>query len=268
MVNRRTAAIAVLGDPDGDLLIEWSCPRTMRLDDEAGWRLASPHWTERRRRVIAGRLRSAREGVSDDDDEPDPIEAFRAQWLNQWPVIATDSADLKGELLVDVDAWDTTYATVVASDRIWIGLEDYGGAGAAVAVTVRMVDGRVGLDGWVCPSWEDAIADVRQLTATHGRYRLLVGASMETLIPSDLRSMKAGARETRSGLPLLRQLVAGRMVIHELSDDLDAQIATARVTRATDGSLLLVKGQRTDLLRAACWAVQAAHHPPRNPSIH
>jgi hypothetical protein len=268
MVNRRTAAIADLADPDRDLIVEWSCPRSMSLDDAEGWKLASPHWTDRRRRVIAGRLKAAREGVSDDVDEPDPLEAFRAQWLNQWPVVSLDPVDLKGELLVDADAWGATYGTVVDRDRIWIGLEDYGGTGAAVAAAIRLDDGRIGVDGWLCPSWDAAVADVRRVTVAHSRYRLLVGASLEANVPTDLRSLKAGSRETRSGLPLLRQLVNTRMVVHEVGDDLDAQVAGARVTRATDGSLLLLAGQRTDLLRAACWAVQSAHHPTRQPAIH
>ena len=95
-----------------------------------------------------------------------------------------------------------------------------------------------------------------------------MGASLEKNVPGDLHALKAGSRETRTGLPLLRQLVATRLVLHEVGDDLDAQIGNARVTRATDGSLLLLAGQRTDLLRASCWVVQSAHHPTRQPAIH
>jgi hypothetical protein len=40
------------------------------------------------------------------------------------------------------------------------------------------------------------------------------------------------------------------------------------VTRATDGSLLVLAGQRTDLLRAAAWCIQAALAPTKLPAIH
>ena len=270
MVNRRTSAIIDLAEPAADLLIEWSCPRSMALDDVEGWRLASPHWTERRQKVIAGRLRASTDGTATaDPDEPDPAEAFRAQWLNQWPSLSLDPADLKGELLVDGDAWGATYATVAAgAAQVWVGLEDYGGAGAAVAAVVKLGDGRFGVDGWVCPSWDAAIADVRLLAASNTRYRLLVGASLVGRCPSDLRPVRAGATETRTGLPLLRQLVGQGRVAHEPTRDLDDQIIPARVTRATDGGLLLLAGQRTDLLRAVAWAVQAANNPTRTPAIH
>ena len=58
---------------------------TRELDDRKAWRQASPHWSAKRERVIAERLEAALAGESDDPDEPDPIESFRTQWLNQWP---------------------------------------------------------------------------------------------------------------------------------------------------------------------------------------
>jgi hypothetical protein len=268
MVNRRGIALSQLTEPTDSLLVEWSTPRSMALDDPAGWRLASPHWTDRRAKVIANRLQAAKEGNAEDEDETDPIEAFRAQWLNQWPTLSLDAANLKGELLVDGDAWRASYGSVEASDgKLWIGLEDYGGAGAAVAGVVVQADGRVAVDGWLCETWEAAVADVRLLASSHPGYKLLVGASLFNNCPADLHAKRAGTKETRTALPLLRQLVAQRQVVHE-PGDLDEQVEPARVTRATDGSLLVLAGQRTDLLRAAAWCIQAALAPTKLPAIH
>ena len=63
----------------------------------AAWRLASPHWTPKRERMIGGRLEAARVGETDEgSEEPDPIESFRSQWLNQWPPKRTIAAGEDG----------------------------------------------------------------------------------------------------------------------------------------------------------------------------
>ena len=75
-----------LADPVDLLIVEWSAPRDVELDDRAGWLAASPFWHARRERLIEGAWLRAQSGsVSDDPDEPDPVEAFRSQWLNIWP---------------------------------------------------------------------------------------------------------------------------------------------------------------------------------------
>jgi len=47
------------------------------------WRLASPHWTEQRQKLIRGAVERALAGDHDDDGE-DPQAAVRNQWLNAW----------------------------------------------------------------------------------------------------------------------------------------------------------------------------------------
>ena len=53
MLERRRVALAGLEDGDGDLLVEWSAPADAKLEDVDAWRLASPHWTPKRERLIA-----------------------------------------------------------------------------------------------------------------------------------------------------------------------------------------------------------------------
>src|SRR5262249_43354683 len=104
MMNRRRGALAALDHPgDADLLIEWSAPRGKEVDDMDAWRLASPHWTEQREKVVAAALQRALSGEIDDIEEPDPIESFRSQWLNQWPT--TLVREDKGEPFVDPAEW-------------------------------------------------------------------------------------------------------------------------------------------------------------------
>src|SRR5262249_5968685 len=80
-------ALNNLESGEGGLLIEWSAPRAGEIDDVNGWRLASPHWTAQRQRLIGKQLEAALMGEAEiSEDEADPVEAFRAQWLNQWPL--------------------------------------------------------------------------------------------------------------------------------------------------------------------------------------
>ena len=88
VIDRRLAGLEHLDAPEGwsDLLIEWSAPRSCALDDPVAWRMASPFWHARRETHIRKALERALAGKSVDADEPDPLEAFRSQWLNEAPL--------------------------------------------------------------------------------------------------------------------------------------------------------------------------------------
>lgn len=265
MVGRRARALEHLRDGDGPLLLEWSAAPDADLDDRAAWRQASPHWTPKRERLIAGRLEGALAGESDDVDEPDPISSFRTQWLNQWP--AKRVALVKGERLVEADEW-AACAGVVADDpdRIVVAVEDHAGFGAAIAAVCVQGDGRLGVDGWLTATWADALDDLRRLKAGHDGFRLVAGASLVVRLPPGLRASPATSTLTRATLPLMRELVRGGALVSD-SVDLAEQVATVRVTD-TIGGLGVVAGARSDLLRAASWALASAHRPRRTPSVH
>ena len=75
-----------------------------------------------------------------------------------------------------------------------------------------------------------------------------------------------GMAETAASLSTLRELLGDR-VVQDGSPDLEAQMLAARVTVGT-GGLHLVAGQRSDLLRAAVWALRiAANEPTAAPAI-
>ena len=76
MIGRRQVALADLEGGDGDLLIEWSTPADRELDDVDGWRLASPHWTRQRERLIRKRYEGDDRGEGADPEEPDPSSQF------------------------------------------------------------------------------------------------------------------------------------------------------------------------------------------------
>jgi hypothetical protein len=54
VLDRRRVALDSLHRSDGDLLIEWSSLSDSEDDDRAGWREASPYWSDRRERLVRG----------------------------------------------------------------------------------------------------------------------------------------------------------------------------------------------------------------------
>ena len=270
MLGRRKAALEQLETGEGDLLVEWSAPRDAELDDVKAWRAASPHWTEQRQRLVAKQLEAARSGEAEHvEDEADPIEAFRAQWLDQWPDRLMPSG--LGEPLLPPGLWAYLQEPGLWGDGpVYVALEDDFGNGAAVAATSVLDDGRIEVDGWTCPNWDSAIDAVQRLALTRQIRQLLVGASLLSRVPPEMTPTPkpVGSTETRLGLPLLRDLALAGMVAHdETTELLDDAVNQAQVKELSSGLSLQPVGP-THLVKALVWAVAAAHKPTPVPMIH
>jgi len=270
MLGARATALAQLDVGDGDLLIEWSAPRSAELDEVEAWRLASPHWGPQRERLIGKRLNALRSGEYVDPEEPEPEESFRAQWLNQWPLALTDVVGAD-EPLLPAGAWAKLSESGLASTGpLFVAIEDDYGLGAAVAAAARLDDGRIEVDGWLCADWDSAVADVRRLAQGRRIRELLVGASLLDRLPPDTTPTPrpAARSNTLTGLSLLRDLAQGRVLVHEPTTfDLDDALAVAQVRENPTGLFLTARGP-THLVKALVWAVGAAHRPVPTPSIY
>jgi hypothetical protein len=267
MLSRRQLALETLEDGDGDLLIiEWSAPRGASLDDRDAWRHASSHWSARREKTIGKQLEAAMSNTFDDPEESDPIAWFRAQWLNEWPVKPVETGNT--EDLLPPGMWaDRALAGVTSTGPVWVAIEDNWGHGAAVAVVGRLPDGRLELDGWTRDDWDTAVQDVQRLDRPVRE--LLVGASMMDRVPAEMtpRPRPATQTQTRAGLALLRDVTANAMVVHdETTGELDEALAKAQVREALSG-LQLVVFDEAHLVKAAVWALQAAHRPAPVPAV-
>jgi len=270
MLLRRKLALDQLEDGTGDLLIEWSAPGDAPLDDLAGWRQASPHWTPRRERMVRKQLEGARAGEVADPDEPDPIEAFAAQWLNRWPRRVTEVADDGSEPLLPDWLWQALVDPELESDGpLFVAVEDNWGKGAAVAATSMLPDGRIEVGGWTCDDWDEALEQVQQVALQRRVRQLLVGASMLGRVPPGTvpTPQAAGQAETRPGLAEFRDLAAGYQLVHNSTGELDRAVRAARVKEAQAG-LILVPSENRHLVRALMWAVHAAHKPAPQPSVY
>jgi hypothetical protein len=209
-------------------------------------------------------------GEVEDPEEPDPVQSFRAQWLNQWPRKVSDAGGPAEPLLPDGVWLGLAEESVQGVGPIWIGVEDDYGLGAAVACCRRCEDGRLELDGWLRGDWDSAMLDVGALVDGYSVRRLLVGASLMGRIPARLRALaeRRGSSETRIGLALLRDLALSGQVVHDvLTRELDETLALAMVKEGATGLALFAKGP-THLVRAVVWALAAAHRPAAAPAIH
>jgi hypothetical protein len=124
------------------------------------------------------------------------------------------------------------------------------------------------LDGWTADSWEVALDDARALLDSRpSPSRLVVGQAVAARVPQLRGVGRAGATETRLGLSLFRELVRSGRLIHDRTPDLDAQIEAARVRDVPGGGLALMSSRRSDVLRAAVWALREAQARAPRPAV-
>jgi hypothetical protein len=260
--GHRTAALEQLDEPTSTLLIEWSAPRDAEVDDVAAWRRASPHWSKGRERLLTQRAGRVRAGETLDPDEADPVESFRSQFLNIWPVRTSSGT---GTPLVDPERWHALATSGAEPLRVWVGVADNLGRGAGVVAVADVGEGRYEVDGWTCADREAALESARRTIDVLGvPGRLCVEPSLATIAPS---ADKGAVADVRYGLPQLRELVESGRLVHDATPELDTQLAECRV-RPVSGGLALATLARSDLVRAAALATRAAvvHSPA--PAIH
>jgi hypothetical protein len=261
---RREAALAQLLDPRDTLLLEWSAQADATLTDRAAWRQASPHWTARRERLVASQHeRAVTAGPSDDPDEPDPVEAFRSQWLNIWATRQVTTG--RAEPLVDATTWaDLATLQGPPPGALVLAVEDNYGRGAAVIAAARLPDGTALVWGRLMTTRTEAWSWAEMRAAEHPGSRLLTGPGLDTdpgaAAVSAATRQGVGGVQTRAGLALIRDLVATGRLHHDGSADL-GQVATARVVPSATGGLALAGGGRHDLTRAVAWAVRDLMRP-------
>jgi hypothetical protein len=261
VLNRRALALQGLEVGDGDLILEWSSPPDLPLDDVDGWRQASPHWDQARERMIRKQLEAARAGEIPDPEEPDPEASFRAQWRNEWPRKLGITA--RTEPLLPAGLWADLAEAVSTDAPAVVAIEDNYGKGAAVGVVVPVGDGRYDVGGWLCDDWPSAVESVQRLAVFQEVREVFIGASLEDAMPRDWSlppAQLAGQAEAKTGLAVFRDLANNGLLVHDSTDELDSAIMSAQVRETTSG--LQVEAPR-HLVNAVVWAVQAAHKPAR-----
>jgi hypothetical protein len=271
VLGRRRAALELLDDPGaGDLLLEWSAPHGCDIADPAMWRMASPHWTEQRQKLIRAAVERALAGDHDDDGE-DPQAAVRGQWLNRWQE-PQRKLDDRGEPLLPEGVWDELRTGEHCHGNRWtVAIEDWYGQGGAVAACGDLPSGGWLLAGWEHQSRAEAVDRVAGLIESFPRVDLVAGATLHAdpdVAELPLSDTPGTAALTRPALHLFREMVADRRVWWDPADGLElaAAVERARVVERQTGLTLI--GERSDLVKAAVWALLTQATPKPVPAVY
>jgi len=268
---RRAALLDRWATPGGtSLLLEWSATRGSQIGDRDAWRAASPHWGPPRQRLMDAKHARASGGQSVDPDEDDPVESFRSQFLNVWPVRRIVSST-RAEVLVEADQWNAAadLFAPVPDGPVCVAVEDFYGLGAAGAAAVNLPDGRVLVWGDVFPTRAEAYTWASFTAGRREGSRFLLGASLsvaEAAEATGLSPVQCGTATTYAALPAVRALVRSGRLVHSADEALTAQVAQVRVVPTSNGGLTPAhRGIRSDLLRAMAWAAHDTAEPVAAP---
>lgn len=267
--GRRAGAIDSLANPSDVLLLEWSASPDADVTDESAWRQASPHWSTRRQRLLTSKVTRALAGQADAEaEDDDPVEAFRSQYLNIWTPPARRMR-ARDEPLVSAPAWEACADLEARPDpgAVVVAIEDYYGLGAAAAAAAPILGdahGRFMVWGELFPNRAGAVEWAGALAASKPSAVGLVGASLAGYAAPLLQAAGAqpfesvGVAQTRVALPMLRHLLGADRLRHDGGATLGDQAKGAVVIASPLGLSMSPRSMRSDVVRAAAWALYRA----------
>jgi len=210
--------------------------------------------------MIAGKYERAMRGELDPEaDDPNPVEGFKAQYLNVWPD-ANAPKPPPGEPVVTEAEWEALggydsggqAAGVVAAVEAWFQ------HGAAVVFAEQLPDGRVGVSSVTFTDVPSAVAAAQ----ASGAVKVLVGKSIALGYPG----VEAIGGTTRQAVLDVRRFVDDGVLVHDGSEALSEQVLALRSAASSDGPRLTSKG-RADAVKGLAWSVGAALQAVEAPSI-
>jgi hypothetical protein len=260
MRRRMSTAMAEIADGSAasadTLLLWWGMLPDADLDDPEVWRLASPHWSAQRARMIARKLERARLGEVDaEDDDPDPLQAVVSQYGNAWPSPGKRRSPV-GALVVSGSQWANLEVEARPSGPPLVAaVESWYSEGVCVALAWP-------LDGWrvlVGVSDHPNVPEAARAALSASAGTVLVGKTL-TADPAFADQVEAvGSRMTQTATEL-RQLIDQDVLRHDGSPLLTDQVAELRTQRGPEGPRV-VSRHRADAVKAAVWAVGRARQP-------
>lgn len=251
------SGLAGMGEEFGTLLLLWAADPHADPGREETWRSASPHWSESRRRLIASKYEKALRGEADPDaNDPDPIEGFKAQYLNIWP---SKGVRAQGDPVIEGPDWAGRGTYEPGEGVRVIAVEAWFGAGAALAVAEPLPSGQVGVSVEDFGTASEAAARANELMAdeTAGPvYAYLAGKSL-TRDP-DFEGAEPVQGRARQTVEDLGRLLGDRVLLHDGGEVLSDQVLELRVVAGAGDGMRIVSKGRIDGVKAAVWAALRA----------
>lgn len=252
-----SSALTGMGEEFGTLLLLWAADPHADPGAESTWRSASPHWSESRRRMIALKYEKALRGEADPDaNDPDPIEGFRAQYLNIWP---SKGVRAPGDPVVDGPGWAARGTYEPGDGPRVIAVEAWFGAGVALAVAEALASGRVGVtveDFSTAAEAAERAVELMNDEEAGPVYAFLAGKSL-TRDP-DFEAAEPVQGRARQTIEDLARLLTEGALVHDGSELLTEQALELRVKAGAADGLQVVSKGRIDGVKAAVWAALRA----------
>jgi hypothetical protein len=260
---RRRLETALVGLEEGDedtLVMLWGADKDDDMHDPDVWRAASPHWTEHRRKLIAGKLDRALRGEADPDaDDIDPVAGFQAQYLNVWPE-ATAPRGVAGTLVVSQERWDALNG-YAPQTPIVAAVESWYSEGASVALAAVLSDRTVG----VSVRTFDSVPEAGDYALGSGAQVVMAGKSIASDV--SLSGAKPVGGTTHQAVADLRRYIDDKSFCHDGGLDLAHQVLELRTVPSADG-MRLSSRSRADAVKAVSWAIEEARRWSESPRVY
>ena len=263
MLGRRAAAVAELDEPGSSLWIEWSAPPDADIADSDVWRAACPRWSDEIGERYEDLYNSAMARRPSDPVADDPVKAFSAQYVNQWPSSVEPVPSAANHLSTRHSGRRPRRTSSRSAPTCSVSTRrptaaPHSPSSPTPPTTVC-----------TCSARRTSAADAFDAARLCGNYvsRLLVpqtlagdpalgGFDVDAVSTSDLPA----------ALLLWRELLAAGRLCHFLPAEygpcqLTVQLSMARVNVTASG-LALITGPRCDALRAALWTVHSLQMDP------
>lgn len=240
----RSALAAIRrGEVGRTLLLYWGAGRNDDPGDPRVWRAASPVWSQEREDLYREKYEAAMRGEADPEaDDPDPMEGWKAQYLNLWP---REKVDEKGEQVVAPAEWQAHRAEVDGT-LVGVAVESWFGEGCSVAAGWLLEDGRALVSVKTFPGLPEAAKHVTALKPP----AILAGKSLAG--DHLLSGCEAVGGTTREAMLNIRRMLDDGALAHDGSEELAAQVVALRAAKGPDGARLVSKA-RADAVKAAAW---------------
>jgi hypothetical protein len=259
MRKRIDTALAEIrdGDVTDTLLMLWCAGRDDAIGDPETWRRASPYWSDQRLRMIGGKYDRAVRGEADAEvDDPDPLEGFRAQYLNVWPP-ASRKRITPGRALVTDAEWASVQAGSRPSSAPAVAAVESWFSEGVCAALAWVVDGRVLVDVEAFPDVPSAVAWAQ--SSSPGV--VVVGKSLLSSPVFRTLAVEAVGMTSRVAVEELRRMLDDDTLRVGDADVLGVQVAQLRTLPGNDGPRLVSKS-RNDAIKVTVWAAQRALSAP------
>ena len=245
MRERRAAALAQFDDPVDTLMMHWGSVEGEDPADPAVWQAAQPFWSAQKARDLGRHWSRIQAGTQvPDPDEPDPVEAWKAQYLNMWPPPGAP-----------------VIAPWIAPGTVLRVLGDPGDVSGGVGAIESSKDGRL----WSAALALQGRAVVTRHTTSDDAIRWLVarGASVllchqavaAQLVNVDLEVVTVTQKDAVAATAILRELVEGELVA--IGGDVAGQFGAVVLAHSDGGARVDATRARGDVDAVKClsWAL-------------